>query len=118
MEKKMTKRDYFNEVIELANEKGRADIVAFAEHEIELLDNKASKKSDTKKAKEQAEVKDKIISALTGFDKAVTISKMLQTDELNGYTPQKISALVRQLILDGEVERTEVKKVAYFKLAD
>ena len=46
MEKKITKRDNFNEIIKIATELNRKDLVEFATHEIELLDRKKS--TDTK----------------------------------------------------------------------
>jgi hypothetical protein len=33
-------------------------------------------------------------------------------------TNQRVSALVRQMVLDGKVERTEDKRKAYFKKVD
>ena len=39
--KRVTKREYFGEVVKMAESLGRTDIVEFAQHEIELLDKKA-----------------------------------------------------------------------------
>lgn len=117
-EKKMTKKDYFKQVIELAEKNGKAELVAFAEHEIELLENKSAKSATSKKAKEQAEIKNTIIAVMTGYDHPVTISELNKAEELKEYSPNRLSALVKQLKDSGEVVRTEIKKVAYFALAE
>ena len=49
MTNKMTLKDYFNEVIELAKANDRPDLVAFAEGRIAVLDKKAGNKKPTNK---------------------------------------------------------------------
>ena len=57
---KVTKKDMFNEVITIAEGLGRQDIVDFANHEIELLEKKASKSRQTKTQKENEALMDTI----------------------------------------------------------
>ena len=47
--KKITKKERFNELIAMVGD--RTDLVEFLNHEIELLDKKASTKTQTKKEK-------------------------------------------------------------------
>ena len=54
MEKKITKKMMFEEVIAMAEAAGRADIVEFAEKEIVALDKKAAKAKEAA-AKKRAE---------------------------------------------------------------
>lgn len=68
----------------------------------------------TANQKANAELKNKIYDAMES-GKAYTISAM--TTELPccaGFTSQKISALVKQMVAEGLVTRTEEKRVAYF----
>ena len=56
-EKKITKRDNFNTIIEVLTSAGREDLAAVIAHEIELLDNKAAKAKATA-AKKKVEGED------------------------------------------------------------
>lgn len=115
MTKKMTKREMFEAM--LAKYDFNDAEKAFINHELELLAKKNAstgehKPTATQKANEG--VKDAIVEVLADGAKTVTeIVKALEGD----YTNQKVSALVRQLIADGKVERFEDKRKAYFKVA-
>lgn len=121
-DKKMTKKEWF-EVIkavvknsEMTNKDGA---VAFIEHEIELLNNKSSKSAMTKRQKENVGVCAEIKDALFEVAKPVTITELMAAvPSLGAYTPQKISALLKQMKDRGEVVRTEEKKKAYFSIAE
>ena len=118
MANKMTKREYFailKTMVEASNVANMADMVAFIDHEVELLDRKSSKSVQTKTQKENVAVKEEILSALADFAKPVTVSEIMVTVPLSN---QKISALLRQLVKEGKVVRTEEKKKAYFALAE
>lgn len=118
MEKKMTKREMFNEVIAIATEVGREDIVEFANHEIELLEKKASKSGSTKTQKENVEIMTRLIEELDTIGKAVTITEMQRFSEYAGtFSNQKISALLKKLVDEGKVVKTVDKKKSYFSVA-
>ena len=94
---KMTKRDYFNRILGYAHEEDKE----FLLHELDLLES----------------VKETIVSVLSD-GVARTIGEICKADEsLADLTSQKVSALVRQLVLEGTVAREEVKRKAYFSLA-
>ena len=129
MANKMTKKDYFavlSAIVTEVNPTNSADILAFIQHEVELLEKKNSAKSSkpTKTQLANEGLKDAIIATLAVIDKPATITEMqkfnpeLATDE-KGETisNQRISALLRQLIDCGTVVRTTEKKKAYFSLA-
>ena len=114
--KKMTKRDYFNELLTIAEVKENKSMVDFINHELELLEKKNASKSTTesKTQKANAGIKENLLNEMEN-GKAYTISDMLK--ELpccKELTNQKVSALVRQLIVDGYIKRTEDKRKAYF----
>lgn len=114
--KKMTKRDYFNELLEIAEVKENKAMVEFINHELELLEKKNASKSstETKTQKENAGIKENLLNEMES-GKRYTISDMQKElpccAEL---TNQKISALVRQLMAEGKVVRVEEKRKAYF----
>ena len=113
---KVTKRDNFNEIITIATELGRQDLVDFCKHEIELLDKKKSK--ETKSQKENTVLMEKLLADLAEIGNAVTISefmKMSETVQTEGLSNQKISALFSKM-KDVSIERTVVKGKAYFSV--
>lgn len=113
MAKKLTKVEMFNKIKTQLTDK---DEIAFIDHEIELVTKKNAAKSDkpTKKQVENADIKTALYNAMED-GKPYTIGDMLKEFEcLADLSNQKVSALVRQLKEEGKVERSEVKRVAYF----
>ena len=111
--KKMTKADYFKQI--MANYNITDDERAFIEHELELLakKNSAEKKPTAVQVANEG-IKDAI---LEGMDEGVkyTITDLMKNIEACAdLSNQRVSALVRQLVTDGSVERTEEKRKAYF----
>lgn len=119
---KMTKKDWFATIramVEGSGNEREDEILAFIDHEVELLEKKSNKSGQTKTQKENVEVVAKIENALREVGKAVTITE-LQTasEEMGAYSNQKLSALLKQMVSKGTVVRTEDKKKAYFSLAE
>lgn len=117
MANKKTKREFFGELREIVKE--NAELVAFIDHEVELLDNKKGKSGVTKTQKENAEIKENLLAEMTNFDKAMTISEMqAESDLMAKYSNQKLSALLKQMVEnDKTVVKTVEKKKSYFKVA-
>ena len=116
--KKFTKRDYFNALLNIADVKANAEMVAFIEHELELLakKNSAEKKPTAVQVANEG-IKNVILETLADSGKMLTISEMQKANaELGELSNQRISALIKQLLNDGKVERIEDKRKAYFKL--
>jgi DNA-binding transcriptional regulator GbsR (MarR family) len=112
--KKMTKKDYFNELKGLVG--NRQDLVDFIDHEIELLSKKSSKVAPTKTQVENEKIKEKIVATLVELDKYATISEIQEANvELAELSNQKVSALLKQLVETENVVRLVDKKKAYFK---
>ena len=126
----MTKREMFAEVITLAEDAERADIVAFCEKEIASLDAKAAKAKERAAAKkaEADTLKDLVVDTLT--DEFATIAditaKVAETDA--EATVGKVTSRLTKLVADGVAERTELsipgkegtktRKVKGFRLAE
>lgn len=115
MEKKMIKKDYYEMIKKACAD--NLEIVKFCDHEIELLDKKSSKSTLTKTQKENEKIKIEVINALTEIAKPVTITEMQELNEnMAKYSNQKLSALLKGLVNENKVVRTEEKKRAYFSI--
>ena len=115
MSKKLTKKDYFNSLLGLAEVQANPSLVAFIEHELELL----AKKNSTDKKPTAQQVANEALKAaiLEGMEegKLDTITELMKAiPELADLTNQRVSALVRQM-LNISIERIEDKRKAYFK---
>ena len=110
----MTKKEMFVEIKNRVAD--NAEMVAFIDHEIELLSKKRS--TDSKAKKEADERAERLYNALAEFTEKVSISdlkKMTSDEEVAGWSSQRISALFRKL--GDRVKKTVEKKVAYFEVA-
>lgn len=114
---KMTKREMFEMIKGVCANDTR--IVEFCEHEIELLNRKSSKNTQTKTQIENENIKSAIVNALTEIAKPVTITEMQELNtEMANYSNQKLSALLKQLVEnDKKVVKTVDKKKSYFTVA-
>ena len=80
---------------------------------IEKKNSAKGEKKPTATQKENVGIKDAILEILAEGT-ALTVTEIVKA--LDGdFTNQKVSALVRQLVADGKVERFEEKRKAYFK---
>ena len=130
-EKKLTKREMFNRVIELAEvaielemelDFDATEVIDFAEHEIEMLDKKASSKSAKDKEKEKAdEVLISIILETLLGSAGMTASEILKAnanrEEFADVSNQKVSALLKKLVDRDSVKKFTDKRKSYFHLA-
>ena len=116
MANKKTLKDYFNEIITLAEENGRDDLVEFAKGRIEVLNKKTENRKPSKTDEVNAHIKEVIVDTLGGVEKA-TVSELIKlNDELRELSNQKVSALLRQLVETGKVEKFVDKKKSYFSI--
>lgn len=115
MANKKTQKDFFNEIIEVLNEVGRDDLVAFCNDRIDKLSRKSSSKKPTKAQVENEGIKATILEVLGEI--APATATMIATDPRVNVSNQKVSALLRQLIESGEVIKTTDKGKSLFSLA-
>lgn len=123
MEKKITKKEMFAQVIAMAQGKevsvSADEIVAFAEHEIELLNKKAGTKSKKETANDAENVRlmEVIVETLTGSEKAMTVSELMTANaELGELSNQKVSALMKKLVDGGRVQKSTDKRKSVFSI--
>ena len=113
---KVTKKEMFEMLKGVAGVAENADMVAFIDHEIELLNKKSANKKATKTQEENVGIKAEILENLT--ETGVTVSELqAKSETLSALSNQRVSALLRQLIEDGKVVKTVDKKKSYFSLA-
>ena len=112
MANKKTKREFFGEIREIVKE--NTELVAFIDHELELLDKKTNAKS-TKVNTEQVELMEKIVDALNEIGRSVTISELQKENaEMAEYSNQKLSAMLKKLVDNKQVTKMIDKKKSYF----
>ena len=116
MANKKTKKDLFLEVREVVA--GNEELVAFVDHELELLNKKASTKS-TKVNEEQVALMEKIVNVLNEIGRSVTISELQKENaEMAEYSNQKLSAMLKKLVDNKQVTKMVDKKKSYFMVAE
>lgn len=115
MTNKMTQKDFFNEIIKVAQDAGREDIVEFAEGRIAVLDKKTANRKPSKTQAENADLKEKIAAVLTADGQTVT--DIIAALGIDGLSNQKVSALLRQMVADGVAVKSSDKRKSLFALA-
>ena len=115
--KKMTKRDYFNALLNVEEVKANSALVEFINHELELLSKKnAADRKPTANQTENKVIKAAIVAGMTE-NRLYTVTEIIkEIPACNELANQKVSALFRQLASEEKVERLEEKKKAYFRL--
>jgi hypothetical protein len=111
--KKMTKRDYFNAILsKYPLTDAEKD---FVKHELELLEKKNS--TDKKPTAQQVANDGVKMAIYDGMEenRVYTVTEILKSvPACAELTNQRVSALLRQMIADNMVIRTEDKRKAYF----
>ena len=117
----MTKKEMFaiiRDVISSTPADNADEMLAFIDHEVELLNKKASSaRKPTKTQIENEGFKATIVAYLTEVDTLKCIKEIQsEVPEVSELSNQRITHMLTDLRKDGKVARTYVKKVAYFAL--
>lgn len=124
MEKtKVTERELYGMIIDLAKENERQDIIDFANKKIEQLNRKAS--GSRKENETTIEITNMVYGILVQVNEKMTISQLLQNDILKNYTyedgkeikhltNQKLSPVLNKLVKENKVIRVAEGKKVYF----
>lgn len=114
----MTKREMFVAIKAIVAD--NAEMVAFIDHEIELLDKKSATPRKPTATQQENEVhKANILVALAEADAPVSIKELVGMCEgLEKLSNQRITHMLTDLRKRGEVKRTYIKKVAHFMLGN
>lgn len=109
----MTKREMFTAIMEKVQD--NAEMVAFLEHEIELVSRKRTGSSKpTKRQTENEGIKARILEVLPTDGEGMTAGEVVTALDIEGMTNQRVSALLRQLVLAEQVRKETVKGKSLF----
>lgn len=114
-EKKVTQKDLYERI------KGRmaddAEVVAFCNKKLEQIANKATS-GNSKKNAEHEKMFDAIAEVLNGSE-GMRATEIFNALTANGVecSVQKVTAMLKKMVENGEVVKTVEKKVATFALA-
>ena len=128
---RLTKRDFFTAILSKVDmdatydiSKGDAtvkvsgaDVAGFLNHELELLDRKNTvdkKPTATQVANEGIKADIKAFLDAHKGEKFTVSALMKSVPSIAEASNQKVSSLVRQMVLDGQADRIEDKRKAYF----
>ena len=112
MEKKVTKRDYYEmlkEIVLNANVEGTTELVEFIDKQVSLIDSKAEK-AKVRNAEKKAngdELREVVQNVLT--DEFQTIDAIVAQIEGEEVTKAKVTARLTALVNNGIAEKTDVK---------
>ena len=119
MEKRITKRDNYTEILAIVTELGRTDLVDFVNHELELLANRANRNTLTKTQKENLELVEVIFNTLVELAKPATIADLQEANAtITELSNQKVSALLKKLVDSNRVVKVVEKGKSYFSIAE
>ena len=118
--KKLTKRDRFEALLKMSEVQSDPAMVEFINHEIDLLARKnAGDKKPTANQIANDGYKDIIFAELSANpDKLYTVTELIKTvDGLGDLSNQRVSAILRQMVDAGKVEKVVDKRKSYFRMA-
>ena len=113
----MTKKEMFAEIRNIVAD--NEEMVAFIDHEIELLERKSTPpKKPTKTQIENDGFKAEIVAYLTKVDMPLTIQD-LQTEipSISGLMNQRVARMLTDLVKAGTLKKEYVKKTPYYSIA-
>ena len=113
----MTKKEMFAEIRNIVA--GNEEMVAFIDHEIELLERKSnSPKKPTKTQIENDSFKAEIVAYLTEVDTPKTIKELqAEIPSISGLTNQRITHMLTDLVKAETLTKEYVKKTPYYSVA-
>ncbi len=118
---KTTKREYYNQFLEIEAVRENPNLIEFINHEIELLNRKHSSSQDEKKRAINEPIKTAIVEVLKNADKPMTVTEIIATETVkaskeDGVNSSKATAMLGKLQTEGKVIREEIKGKAYFSI--
>ena len=113
---KITKAQMFNMIKAVPEVAENADMVAFIDHELELLAKKSANKKPTKVQEQNEVLKVTVTEVLEQFADGATASEVLKADDaFAGLSNQKIASILNSLVKDGVIDKVTEKGKSIFK---
>lgn len=114
MEKKITKREMFTKVMEIAEVQANPEMVAFLAHEIELLDKKSDKKKSAFETEEGKLLIASTLEFVASASEPVTCSAVAKALDLS---TQKMSPILTKLVEGGKLAKVKQGKSFVYTVA-
>ena len=117
---KMTKKEMFTALREMAVKANREDLVAGIDHELELLARKNSaERKPTVNQLDNKKIKKVVLEKIGTNSYTITeiIKNVLANTEWADLTCSRMTAIATQMAEDGDLIREVVKRKAYYKKA-
>lgn len=113
MANKKTKKQMFEQILSHTADKEERE---FLEKQIAFIDNKVLNKKPTEEQKANEKLKVAILEVIGNG--VMTVSDVWKSNGewLVTYSNQKFSALMNQLVDEGKLSKSVVKRVSYFKV--
>jgi hypothetical protein len=119
--KKITKRERFEEMVAYFKGIGREDLADFCSHEIELLVKKNAGKSKVSTAEQEKRdaIADAVIDILTNADEPMPNADICKAmpDGIGTLNTQKLTPILVKLVEGGAIEVATVKGRKVFSIA-
>ena len=115
----MTKREMFTAIANVAEVAANEEMVNFLNHEIELLNRKASSsRKPTKTQVENESFKTLIVEFLESADAPKSIKELqAEIPEISELTNQRVTHLLTDLVKAEKLTKEYVKKTPYYSIA-
>lgn len=112
---KITKRDRYNALLNMAEVKANPDMVDFIKHELELLDKKNAKSGEKKVNEKLEAAKAAILDFLPTVERATVkqVMEVIHTDSCQFATSALTSLYDKG---EGVIERSKEKGVSYYSM--
>lgn len=120
MEKKITKREVLNAMLQVEAIQANPDFVSYIKNELQLLSKKSENRKSASSDKENVRLTEIIMQVLETSLAGMSASEIIRADEeLFTLSTPKMTSLLKVLIEQGKVERIEVnKKKVVFKATE
>jgi DNA-binding MarR family transcriptional regulator len=120
MAEKITKKQYFEEMITILTDANREDLVAVLEKEIQALDKKAIKDKERKAAKKAEDpLKDRVLAIVTE-EKEISgediVKEINDEDVTKAKVVARLTKLVKEGIVDKAVKNIDKRRITVYKL--
>lgn len=116
----MTKREMFEAIKALTEVSANQEMVNFINHEIELLDKKASKKSkrEVDRQEQNVELGNVVLEVLADMEAdKVSVTDLAKMSEVfKGVSGQKLTYILTALVKEGKVEKVIEKRRSFYRL--
>ena len=119
-EKKITKREVINAMLQDEHIAQNEMFVSYLEHELELLANKANNKKATKNQEENKKYADIILDVLGAIGRGTVTEIQKANAELGELSNQRVSAILKQMCEDDTpqvAKTTENRKTIFYLIA-